>query len=164
MEILITSHIFIVGEQLDLILESTLSDFLQRIYFMLLTYASLLIYLLCSSVLQWIFLIVLVLQNLFESENHQEAGWYMSFVSKQFLKETQFSQSVLKSSNRTHPKIILFTRQWVPECFRLNAIISPHFLSYYLKVMEPYRWKSLKNIESMISWLEFRGMWYSVRL
>lgn len=74
-------------------------------------YSYILIYLLCSSVLQWIFSIVLVLQNLFESEMHQEAGWYMSFESKQFLKEAQFSQPELNSSNLARPKIILLNRK-----------------------------------------------------
>lgn len=90
-EILIISHTFIIGEQLHLILESKLSGFVRRIYFKLLTYSYILIYLLCSSVLQWIFSIVLVLQHLFESENHWEAGWHVSFVSKQSQKEIQVS-------------------------------------------------------------------------
>lgn len=62
---------FTVGKQLDFILEMKLSDFAQRIYLKLLMYSYILIYLLCSSVLQWISLIVLILQNLSESENHQ---------------------------------------------------------------------------------------------
>lgn len=168
MEISIT--IFIVEEQSDLILEKKLSDFLQRIYFKLLKYSYILIYLLCSSVLQWIFSIVLALKNLFESENHQEAGWYMSSVSKQSLKLTQFSQSELKSSNKAHLRIILLNRQWLPHLFRLNAIIVSLFLSYYLKVMDPYREKLLENVERV--WfgdrnLELQGtmldFWMSIK-
>lgn len=147
-----------------------MSDFLQRIYFKLLKYSYILIYLLCSSVLQWIFSIVLALKNLFESENHQEAGWYMSSVSKQSLKLTQFSQSELKSSNKAHLRIILLNRQWLPHLFRLNAIIVSLFLSYYLKVMDPYREKLLENVERV--WfgdrnLELQGtmldFWMSIK-
>lgn len=130
-------------------MESKLSDFVHRPYFKLLMYSYILIYLLCSSVLQWIFLIVLVLQNLFEFKNHQEAGWYMSFMSKLFLKETQFSQSEQKSTTLVaHPKIILLYRQWAPELFRLNAIISLLLFTYWiiLKVIDLYIWKWLLKV------------------
>lgn len=61
-------------------------------------YSCILVYLLCSGVLQWLFSIVLLLQNLFESEDHQEPGGQE--LSEQTVpKRTQFSPSELKSSN-----------------------------------------------------------------
>lgn len=140
---------FYSWRKLDLILESEVFDFVQRTYLKLLMHSYILIYLLCSSVLQWIFLIVLVLQNLFEFEDHQETGWYMRFISKLFLKETQFCQSEQKSTTlASHPTSILLYRRWGPELFRLNAIISLLFLTYWiiLKVIDLYIWKWLLKV------------------